>query len=157
MPVITLETEIEAPIERVFDLARSIELHKDSMEHTRERPVAGVTSGLIGFGETVTWEAVHFGIRQRLTSRITVCDRPTHLQDVMAEGIFAGFVHDHFLSPAETGTLMKDVFDYTSPLGHLGTLADVLFLERYMTGLLLSRNAAIKAVAEGKDWKKYVG
>ncbi len=156
MPVITLETQIAAPIERVFDLARSIDLHRDSMDHTSERAVSGKTSGLIGLGETVTWEAVHFGIRQRLTSKITICDRPTHLQDVMAEGIFEGFVHDHYLSPTETGTLMKDVFDFTSPLNYLGKLADVLFLERYMTGLLLQRNASIKAAAEGDDWQRYV-
>jgi ligand-binding SRPBCC domain-containing protein len=155
MPVITLTTEISAPIERVFDLARSIDLHRDSMDHTSERAVAGKTSGLIEADETVTWEAVHFGIRQRLTSKITICDRPTHLQDVMEEGIFAGFVHDHYLSTTETGTLMKDVFDSTSPLGHLGKVADVLFLERYMTGLLVQRNAAIKAAAEGDDWLKY--
>lgn len=156
MPVITLETEIAAPIERVFDLARSIDLHKQSMAHTDERPVAGVTRGLIGLGESVTWEARHFGVRQRLTSMITICDRPTHLQDVMAKGIFAGFVHDHYLATAKAGTTMKDVFDYTSPWGYLGDLADALFLERYMTGLLIKRNVAIKAAAEGDDWRKYV-
>lgn len=156
MPVITLITEIAAPIERVFDLARSIDLHRDSMGHTDERAVGGITNGLICLGETVTWEAVHFGIRQRLTSKITACDRPTHLQDVMAEGIFASFVHDHYFSAIPTGTLMKDIFDYTSPLGFLGTLADAMFLEKYMTSLLVRRNAVIKAAAEGHDWAKYI-
>lgn len=88
MPVIDLETKINAPIERVFDLARSIDLHQRSMGHTQERAVGGVLSGLLDLGQTVTWEAVHFGFRQRLTSKITVCDRPTHLQDIMVEGGF---------------------------------------------------------------------
>ena len=43
---------------------------------------------------------------------------------------------------------MIDVFDYTAPLGLLGRLADALFLRRYMTRLLISRNAYLKQVAE---------
>ena len=37
---------------------------------------------------------------------------------------------------------------YTSPLGLLGDLADVLFLERYMRRLLEERNAVIRRMAE---------
>lgn len=136
MPVVKLETKINAPMERVFDLARSIDLHRESMEHTGEQAVGSITSGLIGLDQTVTWEAVHFAIRQRLTSKITVCDRQTHLQDIMVDGVFKGFTHDHYLSEITTGTLMKDVFDFASPLGLLGALADRLFLKNYMTGLL---------------------
>jgi ligand-binding SRPBCC domain-containing protein len=157
MPLIHLETDILAPIERVFDLARSIDLHKISMESSQERAVNGVTSGLIELGQTVTWEAVHFGVRQRLTSKITICERPRHLQDVMVGGAFAGFTHDHFLSEIEGGTLMRDDFDYRSPLGPLGSLADVLFLETYMTKLLAERNATIKRVAESDEWRKIPG
>ncbi len=157
MPLIHLETEIAAPIERVFDLTRSIDLHRISMSGSQERAVDGVTSGLIKLGETVTWEAVHFGVRQRLTSKITVCDRPRHLQDVMIAGAFAGITHDHFLSETENGTLMKDDFDYRSPLGPLGLIADFLFLETYMTKLLAERNATIKRFAEGEEWKKIFG
>jgi ligand-binding SRPBCC domain-containing protein len=154
MPLIQLETKIRAPIERVFDLARSIDLHRISMSNSQERAVDGRTSGLIELGETVTWEAVHFGVRQRLTSKITVCDRPRHLQDVMVSGAFAGFTHDHFLSETATGTLMKDDFDYRSPLGPLGSVADLFFLKAYMTKLLAERNAVIKRFAEGEEWKE---
>lgn len=71
MPVIELATSIAAPIERVFDLARSIELHTNSTLSTGERAVAGVTSGLIGQDEEVTWRARHFGVWQSLTVRVT--------------------------------------------------------------------------------------
>ena len=57
MAVITLVTEIKAPIGRVFDLSRSIDLHTASVGHTGEQAIAGVTSGLIGPGEEVTWRA----------------------------------------------------------------------------------------------------
>ncbi len=156
MPVIKLETNIKAPIERVFDLARSIDLHQQSMGHTQERAVGGVTTGLIDLGQTVTWEAVHFGIKQRLTSKITVCDRPTHLQDIMVDGAFKGFTHDHFLSETGTGSLMKDIFDFSSPFGLLGAIADFLYLEKYMTGLLKKRNEVIKQAAESDDWQQFL-
>jgi hypothetical protein len=83
MPFIELTTFIHAPIDRCFDLARSIDLHKLSTQGTEEEAIAGVTSGLIGKGEQVTWKAKHFGITQKLTSRITVFEYPYHFRDEM--------------------------------------------------------------------------
>ena len=60
MPRIVLHTSIAAPIERCFDLARSIDLHMASTDWSGERAVAGVTSGLIGPGQEVTWRGRHF-------------------------------------------------------------------------------------------------
>ena len=74
MPVIELSTLISAPRERVFDLARSIDAHQDSTGGTSERAIAGVTRGLIGPNDEVTWEARHLGLRQRLTVRVTEFD-----------------------------------------------------------------------------------
>ena len=148
MPVIILRTLVAAPPSRCFDLARDVELHQRSTAASRERAVAGVTSGLLGLGDEVTWEATHFGIRQRLTSRITEFDPPNRFIDEMVRGAFARFRHEHQFLAAEGGTEMVDIFDYTSPLGPLGRLADGLFLRRYMTTLLRERNAYLKRAAE---------
>jgi ligand-binding SRPBCC domain-containing protein len=156
MPKIELETIIDAPVERVFDLARSIDLHAETLSHTNEKAVAGVIKGLINLGETVTWEATHFGIRQRLTSKITVCERPIRFSDAMVSGAFTRFDHDHFFEIIDNKTVMRDVFDYDSPLGLLGNIADFLFLEKYMTDLLVLRNETLKRIAESDDWKKFI-
>ncbi len=156
MPIIKLETEINAPVERVFDLARSIDLHKDSMSKYDERAVAGVTSGLINLHETVTWEAVHFSVRQRLTSRITAFERPRYFRDSMVSGAFKRFDHDHYFEEIGGQTLVKDVFDYDSPLGILGQIADLMFVESHMREMLLKRNQIIKAAAESDDWRKFL-
>ena len=149
MPRIELSTLIAAPIGRVFDLSRSIEIHQESQVGRSENAVAGKTSGLIEKGESVTWEAVHFGIRQRLSSRIVSMTIPSHFRDSMIAGAFKRFDHDHFFEENPDGTtLMKDVFDYASPMGWLGRIADALFLERYMTKLLAGRNEVIKRKAE---------
>lgn len=153
MVTLELTTFIAAPLERVFDLARSIDLHRVSMEHTREEVVAGRTSGLIGLGETVTWRARHLGVRQRLTVRITGYERPRWFRDEMVRGAFATMVHDHHFAPATGGTEMRDVFRFSAPLGPLGRLVEHLVLRGYMTRLLESRNAAIKRVAESEGWR----
>lgn len=156
MPVIKLETIIDAPIERVFDLSRSIDLHAESLSHTNEKAVAGVTKGLINLGETVTWEATHFGIRQRLTSKITIYERPTMFGDTMISGAFKRFDHEHCFEEIDGKTLMRDIFDYDSPFGFLGKLADFLFLETYMKNLLIARNELVKRIAESEDWQKFI-
>ena len=148
MPVIVLRTRVAAPPSRCFDLSRDVELHQRSTAASRERAVAGVTSGLLGLGDEVTWEATHFGIRQRLTSRISEFDPPNRFVDEMIQGAFARFRHDHQFLAADGGTEMVDIFDYTSPLGPLGRFADGLFLRRYMTTLLRERNAYLKRAAE---------
>ena len=150
MPVIVLRTRVAAPPSRCFDLARDVELHQRSTAASRERAVAGVTSGLLGLGDEVTWEATHFGIRQRLTSRISEFDPPNRFVDEMVRGAFARFRHEHQFLAVDGGTEMVDIFDYTSPLGPLGRLADGLFLRRYMTTLLRERNAYLKRAAESE-------
>ena len=95
MPKIELKTEIKAEKEIVFDLSRSIDLHKISTEHTNEEAIAGKTSGLIGMNETVTWRAKHFGIYQKLTSKITEYNRPNNFTDEMQKGAFSEFKHEH--------------------------------------------------------------
>ncbi len=156
MPRIELRTEIKANKEIVFDLSRSIDLHKISTEHTNEEAIAGKTSGLIELNESVTWKAKHFGIYQRLTSKVTEFDRPNYFVDEMVNGAFKNFRHEHHFTDLNGGTLMKDYFDYKSPLGVLGKLADNLFLKRYMTDLLGIRNSIVKEFAESDRWKKIV-
>jgi ligand-binding SRPBCC domain-containing protein len=154
--IIQLTTPIGAPPERVFDLARSIDAHQDSTEGTRERAVAGVTAGLIGLGDEVTWEARHLGIRQRLTVRITAFNRPSHFQDVMMRGAFKRMVHDHGFLAVPSGTEMSDRFEFEAPFGVLGWLVERLFLASYMRRFLIQRNWRLKEMAESEDWKKYL-
>lgn len=137
--------------EVVFDLSRDIDLHQISTEHTNEKVVAGRMSGLIELGESVTWRAKHFGIYQKLTSSITGFDRPHSFTDEMVSGVFKSFSHVHQFEEVDRGTKMIDVFTYVSPLGILGKLADFLFLQRYMTKLLETRNLIIKKYAERID------
>ena len=157
MPLINLQIEINAPVERVFDLARCIDLHVETMKRSNEKAIDGIKQGLINTGESVTWEATHFGIRQKLTSKITAFDRPKHFRDEMQKGAFKRFTHDHYFDEIENEkTLMRDVFDYESPFWILGKIVDVLFLEKYMPRILSERNLLIKNVAESEYWRRFI-
>ncbi|MEM8953916.1 MAG: SRPBCC family protein [Verrucomicrobiota bacterium] len=157
MPFIELETLIAAPIERVFDLARSIDAHVASTKGSNESAVAGRTSGLIELDESVTWEATHFWVKQRLSVRITQFGRPHFFEDEMVRGAFSFMVHRHTFEESLGGTLMKDEFRYSAPFGVLGRLAETFFLTRYMTAFLAGRAAELKAIAESDEWRRYLG
>jgi ligand-binding SRPBCC domain-containing protein len=148
LAIITLETRIKAPPEVCFDLSRDLDLHVRTMQHTGEQAIAGRTTGLIELDEEVTWQARHFGVVHHHTSRITRYDRPEHFRDSMTRGRFARFEHDHLFEPDGAGTIMRDIIDFQSPLGVLGSIVDAVVLRRYLMGLIQQRNRVIQCEAE---------
>ncbi len=156
MPLIELELEIRATAEVVFDLCRSIELHIDSSTGTNEEAVAGKRSGLLELGEEVTWRATHLGVRQRLTSRMVHVDRPSSFRDIQVRGAFKRFEHEHRFIPTPAGVLVRSLFEYESPWGWLGRVADRLIVERHMRRYLGERLEIIRRVAEGGDVERYL-
>ena len=153
MPTIHLTTFISAPADRVFDLARSIDLHRKSMSHTDEQPIAGVTTGLIDLDETVTWKAKHLMKTRILKSRISAMNRPFSFTDEMVTGDFKSLHHEHHFKKIENGTLMIDLMHFETPYGGLGRLINRLFLTGYLRRLLEMRNHQLKDYAESEKWK----
>lgn len=151
---------IQAPVDRCFDLARSVEVHLLGNVHFGESAVAagGRTTGLMASGERVTWRARHFWVWHELTSEITSLQRPDYFRDVMVRGIFRFMTHDHFFRQLPGGqTEMRDVFAFAAPLPVLGRIAELTFLDGYMRRLLKERNAVIRQVAESDEWRRYLG
>ena len=148
MPLIEIETIIKSDIKTCFDLARNIDVHQASLNYSGEKAIAGKMSGLIGLGEWVSWEAKHLGFVQHLTSKITEFDAPNYFVDEMVLGVFKSFRHEHYFQERGNKTLMIDKFFFESPLGVLGQLVNWLFLKRYMSNLLKTRNIFLKERAE---------
>ncbi|MCK7558573.1 SRPBCC family protein [Chitinophaga sedimenti] len=153
MPVIHITTVIHAPLERVFDLSRSITLHKRSMEHTNEEAIAGRTNGLIENGETVTWRAKHLRKMRTLKVHITAMQKSDFFCDEMLEGDFTHMKHEHHFKAIDNGTVMIDVMEFGTPYGKLGKLFEKIFLHKYMQRLLEKRNEVIKDFAESEKWR----
>jgi len=118
--------------------------------------VAGVTTGLIGNGESVTWRGRHFGLMLQHTSKITQYEPPTFFQDVMIAGLFKSFEHDHRFQEKNGETVMKDELRFSAPFGVLGLMAERLVLRNYLTCFLLERNKVVKQVAGLEMWREYL-
>lgn len=156
MPRIEVVTLIQAPAARCFWLALSVEAHAVSTRHTGEQVVGGVQHGLLQLGDSVTFRARHFGVWQTLTSQITALDAPRYFRDDMQRGAFRRMWHAHYFEPRGGATLMRDVFDYTAPLGWLGRVADKLVLARYLRRFLAQRGQVLKQLAETEAWQQFL-
>lgn len=130
------------------------------MAATGERAVAGVTGGLIGLGQEVTWEARRLGVTQRLTSRITRFERPSVFVDEQVRGAFRFFRHEHRFEEIGRGgthvTRVTDVFEFASPLWVLGVVADAVFVRGYMERLIRGHALRLKAAVESGEWREFL-
>ena len=156
MAFVHLTTFIAAPTERVFDLSRHVNVHKHSMNRYHEKPIQGITSGVMELNDEVKWEARHLFKTRILQVRITSMKKPGYFKDEQVHGDFKTMKHEHYFKPAENGTLMIDQFHYDVPYGLAGKLFDKFYLEKYIMRLLKERNAAIKQIAESNQWKQYL-
>ena len=148
MPKIKLHTVIDSGLQTCFDLARDIDFHQESLKYSNERAIAGKITGLIELGEWVSWEAKHLGFVQHLTSKIIEFEAPNYFVDEMVFGAFKSFRHEHHFRESDNKTIMTDIFNFESPYGVLGKFVNWLFLKRYMTKLLKTRNSFLKEKAE---------
>ncbi|WP_382304540.1 SRPBCC family protein [Herbiconiux sp. UC225_62] len=139
-------TESGKSAAEMFDLARSIDVHTESQAGAAERAVGGVTAGLIGLGEEVTWRARHFGLPFSLTSRVTEFDPPRRFVDEQTRGPFKTFRHEHVFESTPAGSVMIDRVRFVAPVGPLGRLAEKLVLERYLRRLIRERGRFLAAV-----------
>ena len=153
MAKIHLTSFIAAPIELVFNLSRSINLHQLSTASTNEKAVDGVMTGLINKSETVTWQAKHLFKTRLFTSKITEMNSPDFFIDEMIKGDFKSFHHEHHFKTVANGTIMIDLLNFETPYGTLGKIVNSFFLKSYIEKFLIKRNEVIKEYAETQKWK----
>ena len=153
MSRIHLTSFIAAPVERVFDLSRSINLHQISTAATNEKAIDGVLSGLIEKDETVTWQAKHLFKTRQFTSKIMEMEKPLFFTDAMIKGDFKSFRHEHYFKAVENGTILIDIVEFEAPYGIIGKMGSAFFLKKYIEKFLVKRNEVIKEYAETQKWK----
>jgi ligand-binding SRPBCC domain-containing protein len=153
MCTIHLTTFIAAPIERVFDLSRSISLHKISSAHTNKEAIGGITSGLINKNETVTWRAKHLFKIRYFTTRISEMQSPNFFIDEMQKSDFKSLKHEHHFKKIDNGTIMIDILNFESPYGIIGKWFNRIYLKNLLQKFIVQRNIVIKDYAETGKWK----
>lgn len=153
MARIHITTFISAPVERVFNLSRSINLHSISTAHTNEKAIAGTTTGLINLNETVTWQARHLFKTRLHTSKISALESPVFFVDEMTKGDFKSFRHEHHFKQVDNGTIMIDILEFEIPYGATGKFFNAIYLKKYLEKFLIKRNSTIKEYAQTQKWK----
>lgn len=153
MPTIEVLTHINAPQERCFQLALSVDLHTISASQTQEEIIGDIRTGVLQPGDSVTFRARHFGVWQTLASKITEYTSPVYFCDEMQQGAFKRMRHEHHFEAHGSGTIMRDVFEFVSPLGWLGRVVDALVLKRYLRRFLAERGRVVKHYAETEAWR----
>jgi ligand-binding SRPBCC domain-containing protein len=148
MTTIHLITEINAPIETIFNKSRNITVHIETASKTNEKAIAGRTSGLIELNETVTWQGIHFSLKLQHQSKITQMQFPNNFTDEMVKGCFKSFKHEHSFTHKNGITIMEDKLMYETPFRIFGKLFDRLFLKRYLSNFLTYRNEVLKTISE---------
>ncbi|MBF03805.1 MAG: cell division protein [Flavobacterium sp.] len=148
MTTLHLTTRIKAPCHIVFDIARNIDIHQQSATNTKEKAIAGKTSGLIELGETVTWKGKHFGFYIKHQSIISKMKYPSLFVDEQLKGHFKTFKHTHLFEEQNGVTIMQDILEYETPYGIFGKLFDKLFLKKHLKNFLIHRNTILKRISE---------
>lgn len=149
MPVFVLERVIRCTPQAAFELSLDPGMHVRSMAAHGERMLAGPPGEQFEEGDTVTWQARHFGFRFRLTSVVFDIDPPNRFCDRQIRGPFARFHHEHVFAEHPLGTHMRDTIDFRSPFGPLGALVDRLVMTRHLRRVITERNDALSAELEG--------
>lgn len=148
---LTIVTTINAPAAVCFDAARSVDAHAESARFSNEKLVSpGKLTGYLELGDLVCFEGRHFGVKQRFCARITELDAPRRFTDEMVSGAFKTLRHVHGFEEHGGITTMTDVLDWIAPMGVLGRVADLLFLERHMAWFVRTKQLTLKGMIEGK-------
>lgn len=149
MTTIEMNTFIKAPVATCFHLALRIDLELDAAEEYGLKAIGGVTEGSIGLHERVTWTTKQFGVSVTHTSEITSLNEPQYFQDVMVEGIFRSFRHEHLFEALDTErTKMQDRLCFSMPWYLMGHLTERLIVRERLVTLLSKRNMLLKNRAE---------
>jgi len=157
LKTLTHQIEVRAPIERVFDLARSVSLHVKSVEAVQEEIVGDVRRGLVRLGEELTWHGRYLGFMQTMKFRVAAWDPPSYLHNSMVEGLFLTLDHHYSFRTSGEVTVMSNELNYAMPYGFAGQVFDFLLMGPHLKRFLAERARFLKDVAEGDEWKKYLG
>lgn len=148
MPLVQIETFINADIQTCFDLARNVDFYQKSIKNSREIAIDGKTTGLVEVNDFITWEAKHLGFVRHITLKVTEFNNPSLFVDEIVEGDFKAYKHEHIFRKSNNKTIMIDKFYFESNWGFLGKIVDKFFMKKYMINILKIRNKTLKEKAE---------
>ena len=151
MPRIHQTIFIEAPAERVFDLARNFTLLKKAFD--KEQVNSTAAFNFLGMGDTITIHAKHAGKLRSAMLRITGLQAAGNFVEEQVKGDLQSYRHEHHFKQIDNGTIMIDIIDYDYPRDVIGRLIGKIYFKSYLEKILVKRNELIRKYAESDRWK----
>ncbi|MGW0432933.1 hypothetical protein ACWDV4_10365 [Micromonospora sp. NPDC003197] len=84
--LIEIVSVIDAAPSVVFDLKLDVDVHTASVHTSQETATTSSGRRQLALGDEVTFRARHFGLRWRMTSRITLYEHPYRFVDEQTRG-----------------------------------------------------------------------
>jgi hypothetical protein len=136
---------VNAPIERLFDLVRSIGAHEAT---------SSIDGRAAALNDVTTWSAKFFGLRFQIATRVTTFNPPFSLTENLERGLLLEFGHVYSLRRLESDLVeLEDCFTFRSPLG---AFFDALVFKPIMTRTMSARLNGLKELAETNGWKTFL-
>ena len=99
-------------------------------------------------GTQLDYQLSLFGLPFRWRTRITDWKPNVRFVDEQESGPYALWRHTHEFEARGNATLMRDVVDYTEPLGAIGAVAHHLFVRRTLERIFDYRRDAVMRLVE---------
>lgn len=148
MPVIELQSHIDAPAEVCFDLTRNMDLLSEFLKPLSGRAVSGFTQGLIGPGDHVIFNFGFLNLFLELKSEIVEYKRPVEFCDRHTSRLFSRSVHTHIFEPAGNGTCMRENYEFEFFCRFLSQKPFILVVMALIRWQLARKMRLIKQIAE---------
>jgi len=150
-------THIAAPLERVFLLSCSLAIvERELGMHPVAKADSTRTEGLVVAGDRIRWEGWQLGFWNYHVSLISAYRPNEYFQDIMIDGRFQSFQHDHHFVEIGGQVLLKDTVRFSLPFGFAGRLVGRHIMVPHIAGLLRRRFALLKHIAESDEWRSYL-
>lgn len=146
-------THIKAPIQRCFDLARSIDFHKISLQKAKEEAIGGITTGLIGENQHVLFQTHVANFRYSSEMRVIKYNPPFYLSYEIVNSLFKSVIHDYYFYDIGKETVMVDHLYFETRYGFIGDVSCEIFLKNFIKNLIKQRNAQLQDYAETAKWQ----
>jgi ligand-binding SRPBCC domain-containing protein len=95
-------------------------------------------------GTLIDYTIKLLGINVRWTTFITELERPRRFVDVQLRGPYSFWHHTHEFSETDEGTVMTDTVKYAMPMGLIGRLVHVLFVQRQLESIFNFRRERVE-------------
>ena len=102
-------------------------------------------------GTQLDYQLSLFGLPFRWRTRITDWKPNVRFVDEQESGPYALWRHTHEFEARGNATLMRDVVDYTEPLGAIGAVAHHLFVRRTLERIFDYRRDAVMRLVENSS------